>query len=118
MRAGLLTVAQAAKELGVTPQTVRRQVTDGTLASLWFGPRLIRVVARSVREDAPPPLPEGPAHVSADWVAMAWSMHPRTVKRMADAGVLPGLFRGQQWTFRRQELLGFLREHREGRAAA
>jgi len=118
MRPGLLTVARAAELLGVSPQTVRRQVLSGQLASVWFGHRLIRVVAKSVDQTGPSPLPSGASHVDAAWLAEAWSMHPRTVKRLAHTGVVPGLFRGQQWSFQRSALEAWLEEHRVGRAAA
>lgn len=38
-----ITIQTAAERLGVTPKTIRRRVSDGTLRAYRIGPRLIRV---------------------------------------------------------------------------
>lgn len=105
-----LTIAEVAEALSVSPQTVRRRVWAGLLPALWLGTRLIRVEARSVHQDAPPPIPPWPATVGASELGEAWRMHPRTVQALATAGLLPGRRIGGQWAFRPADLDRIVRQ--------
>jgi len=49
-----LTIAEAAEVYGISTKTVRRRITDGTLAAKRIGPRLIRVSAKSLAALANP----------------------------------------------------------------
>ena len=40
-----LTIAQAAERAGVSTDTIRRRIADGTLPAYRLGPRLIRIDA-------------------------------------------------------------------------
>ncbi len=43
-----LTIAQAAERAGVSTDTIRRRISDGTLSAYRLGPRLIRIEAASL----------------------------------------------------------------------
>lgn len=42
------TIAEAARRIGVHPNTLRRRIADGSLTAYRFGPRLIRLDAGEV----------------------------------------------------------------------
>ncbi len=42
-RRHLVSIAEAAQQIGVNPRTIRRRISDGTLTGYRMGPRLIRV---------------------------------------------------------------------------
>lgn len=42
------TIAEAARRIGVHPNTLRRRIADGGLTAYRFGPRLIRLDAGEV----------------------------------------------------------------------
>lgn len=44
----LISIAQAAERLGLSTDTVRRRIADGTLPARRVGPRTIRLDARDV----------------------------------------------------------------------
>lgn len=44
----LITLDQAAELLAVSPRTVRRMISDGTLTGYRLGPRLLRVDAGEI----------------------------------------------------------------------
>lgn len=104
MSSSYLTIAQAALDLHVTSQTVRRRVYSGLLPALWLGPRILRVEARAVHRDAPPLVPGAAAHIGVGELAEAWALHPRTVHALASAGLLPGRVQGGRWAFLRSDL--------------
>ncbi|WP_144881125.1 MULTISPECIES: AlpA family transcriptional regulator [Microbacterium] len=41
-------IAEVAGDMGVSTDTVRRRITDGTIRAVKFGPRLIRIDMASV----------------------------------------------------------------------
>ena len=43
-----ITIAQAAERAGVSRDTIRRRIADGTLPAVRIGPRLIRIDAADV----------------------------------------------------------------------
>ena len=54
--------------------------------------------------------------LDADEVARILRVHPRTVKRLASQGILPGFRVGGQWRFRRGAIEEYIRrqEQRHG----
>jgi len=109
MNRSYLTIAETADMLGVARQTVRRRVYSGLLPSLWLGPRLIRVEARCIVQDAPPPVQSWPAAIGVGDLASAWRLHPRTIHALAGAGLIPGHRVHGQWAFRPRELAELVR---------
>lgn len=47
-------IAEVAVVLGVSTDTVRRRITDGTIRAVKFGPRLIRIDMASVEQSVHP----------------------------------------------------------------
>ncbi len=47
--------------------------------------------------------------LDADEVAKLLKVHPRTVKRLASEGILPGFKVGSQWRFRREAINEYIR---------
>ncbi len=47
--------------------------------------------------------------LDADEVAKLLRVHPRTVKRLASEGILPGFKVGSQWRFRREAINEYIR---------
>lgn len=54
-----LSIAQAAERAGVSPDTIRRRIADGTLPAYRVGPKLIRVDAADVDARLRRPIPAG-----------------------------------------------------------
>lgn len=50
MRPDALTVAQAAERLGVSHYTIRKEIAEGTLPTLPFSGRVVRIPARAIDE--------------------------------------------------------------------
>ncbi len=48
------TLDDAAEVLGVSTQTIRRRVADGSIRALRFGPRLLRVDMQSLEQSGTP----------------------------------------------------------------
>ncbi|MGV0991097.1 MAG: excisionase family DNA-binding protein [Mycobacterium sp.] len=48
--ARIISIAEVAKELGVSPRTVRRYISDGRIIAYRVGPRLLRIDADQARE--------------------------------------------------------------------
>jgi len=116
MKPGLLRVRVAAELLGVTSQTVRNRLRSGELAGVELGDRSWRVIASAIVGEDRQVVPPGPNRVDSAWVAEAWSVSRNMVRTLARDGVLPGLWRGGVWTFRRQDLIEFADEHTTGAA--
>lgn len=47
-------IAEVAVAMGVSTDTVRRRITDGSIRAVKFGPRLIRVDMTSVEQSVRP----------------------------------------------------------------
>ncbi|WP_045265120.1 helix-turn-helix domain-containing protein [Microbacterium oxydans] len=48
------TLDDAAEVLGVSTQTIRRRIADGSIRALRFGPRLLRVDMQSLEQSGTP----------------------------------------------------------------
>lgn len=53
--------------------------------------------------------------LDADQVGKKLKVHPRTVKRLASQGVLPGFKVGGQWRFRREAIEEYIRQQEQQR---
>ena len=51
--------------------------------------------------------------LDADEVAKLLRVHPRTVKRLASEGTLPGFRVGSQWRFRREAINEYIRRQEQ-----
>lgn len=51
--------------------------------------------------------------LDADEVAKLLRVHPRTVKRLASEGILPGFRVGSQWRFRREAINEYIRRQEQ-----
>ncbi len=51
--------------------------------------------------------------LDADEVAKLLKVHPRTVKRLASEGILPGFKVGSQWRFRREAINEYIRRQEQ-----
>jgi excisionase family DNA binding protein len=51
--------------------------------------------------------------LDADEVAKLLRVHPRTVKRLAGEGTLPGFRVGSQWRFRREAINEYIRRQEQ-----
>jgi len=51
--------------------------------------------------------------LDADEVAKLLRVHPRTVKRLASEGVLPGFRVGSQWRFRRESINEYIKRQEQ-----
>ncbi|MGW5075176.1 helix-turn-helix domain-containing protein [Rhodococcus sp. NPDC004095] len=54
-----MTVAEVANELGVSTKTVRRRISDGSLAATRVGPRILRIRRCDVAAMCEPVAPRG-----------------------------------------------------------
>lgn len=57
-----ITISEAAERIKVSERTIRRYVTSGLVRGERFGPRLIRIDARTVGEAGQPLQFEGALH--------------------------------------------------------
>ena len=104
MRPSYLRPPQVAEALSISLDTVHRRIAAGELPALWLGPRLVRIPARALEPTAPPVVPWGAPAVGVGQLADAWQINPRTLHRLAAAGVLPGKLIGGRWSFSRARL--------------
>ncbi len=51
--------------------------------------------------------------LDADEVAKLLKVHPRTVKRLASEGILPGFRVGSQWRFRREAINEYIKRQEQ-----
>ena len=51
--------------------------------------------------------------LDTDEVAKLLKVHPRTVKRLASEGILPGFKVGSQWRFRREAINEYIRRQEQ-----
>ncbi len=51
--------------------------------------------------------------LDADEVAKLLKVHPRTVKRLANEGILPGFRVGSQWRFRREAINEYIKRQEQ-----
>jgi excisionase family DNA binding protein len=51
--------------------------------------------------------------LDADEVAKLLRVHPRTVKRLASEGILPGFRVGSQWRFRREAINEYIKRQEQ-----
>jgi excisionase family DNA binding protein len=51
--------------------------------------------------------------LDADEIAKLLKVHPRTVKRLASEGILPGFKVGSQWRFRREAINEYIRRQEQ-----
>lgn len=51
--------------------------------------------------------------LDSDQVGKMLKVHPRTVKRLANQGILPGFKVGGQWRFRREAISEYIRRQEQ-----
>ena len=108
----LLSLAEAARRLGVTVYELTKLADDGAVTfevtpggHRRFRATIIEEAAQDVVASADP---AGVDILAADQAAALLRLHPRTVTRLADEGELPGRKIGGSWRFSRSQLISWI----------